>query len=311
MKAVIRRHISVVNSLIVLLSSLTLVIGGYFGLTSPVAFQKSNAIKAVDSLSKLSATNAKLLDVRLAISSIPYKLEGGPVNDVKPVDKYRKTIEEGKGNCSNMSFGMSYRLIQEDIDFQIVQILNPVGFLEGNGHTVLNVPYHLDGEARVGIVDMVEGGVPMNGSDFIDIEDLQRGGLSDFKVKPLNASKDLTSPYYDDLVDQGVIGVIDRDEVEGYFRFLSTVYIPLGNKRLEKMFYDGVSMVLGVFPTIYVDRSDYDLLFSKYPVRRFSAICLLWSIRGLAILLIYRILFATVVSLSNYGRDRRNVAVAN
>jgi hypothetical protein len=70
-------------------------------------------------------------------------------------------------------------------------------------------------------------------------------------------------------------------------------------------------MVLGVFPTIYVDRSDYDLLFSKYPVRRFSAICLLWSIRGLAILLIYRILFATVVSLSNYGRDRRNVAVAN
>ncbi len=68
------------------------------------------------------------------------------------------------------------------------------------------------------------------------------------------------------------------DEIARYFRFLETIYVPLGSERLEKHFYDGLALMLGFYPSIYVP--DFERLVEGREVEWLSYRSALWVLRS-------------------------------
>jgi hypothetical protein len=126
-------------------------LSGYFLTTSPVAFQKSAAIKFVEESKMVLSEPKGYIDIQKILYQIPYK-KGGIGYEVQPKQRYSKTIQNGYGNCSNLAFGLAYYLNQQNHEYQIIHLLPPNNFLKGGGHTVINTPYLIKGKKTYGIV---------------------------------------------------------------------------------------------------------------------------------------------------------------
>jgi len=215
--------------------------------SDPIAFQKLNTIVPADGFEAL-----QLPDTPVGVVDIIEKapIRRGPVATVDPAKKYRLTILEGAGNCSERAFGLAWKLRQSEVDLQIVHLLPQRGFVLGIGHSVIRIPYEDRGHTRVGLVDLLEGGLPTSNGEPLDIEDLTRGSISDFEIRPLTRLQDKESPYYGDFLDNVSIGYIPAREIDHYFHFIERVYVPLGNDRLEKILYDGLALIAGALPNI-------------------------------------------------------------
>lgn len=220
----------------------------------PVAFQKVAVIErgVGDSAPGAVAVGASL-DVDSVIGGIPYALEERMVWDVEPRSKYRRTILEGAGNCSNLVFGLAYHLEASSVDYQIVHIMHPETFLDGDGHTVIRTHFRHAGIEQIGLVDVREAALPRSGGRFLDVADLRAGPVSEFAMEKVVERPDRSSFYYASYLADAAIGVIPASEVRRYFRFVETLYVPFGSRRLEKYVYDGLAVMLGFYPTIYVE----------------------------------------------------------
>jgi len=236
-----------------------LIISGYFVIRSPLAFQKSVVIKASD-IDELLYVGNNGIDIEKLIGAIPYK-NGGMIYEIEPELKFNKTIIKGYGNCSNLSYGLAFYLGKLNHKYNIIAFLHRNDFLDGVGHVVVQTTYKLEGENHSGIIDLLEGGLPKNGEKFLDLKDLIRGDMDNVLIMPFNDDKDDLSPYYGEFLNNSIIGVITYKEVEEYFDFLKSIYLPLGNKKLEKYIYDGIAILTGKYPYIYVNNTDYNILF--------------------------------------------------
>lgn len=255
----------------------------------PFAFQKTNAVVPAVSFADIQGAPGKdALDVETLVGAIPYQ-PGTTVNTVLPEEKYRRTIIEGEGSCSQQSFGLAYELDRRGIDFQIIPILRVDNFLSGDGHTVLRTRYQYGGAERVGVVDLIEGGLPRSADRLLDVDDLQRGAVSEFSLLSLSDQKDSTSGVYGGFLDETVVTYISSDEAADYFRFLETVYVPLGNERIEKFVYDGLAIVLGAYPAIRAPQ--YDRLFRDHAGERALYIAVLWIFRSALVIVPLIVLF--------------------
>ncbi len=267
---------------------LFLIIALIAAVLKPVGLQKCNAVipETSDDHQFIPAT-ITALDVKKVFSSIPYK----PAHEVKmvysvmPAEKYRKTILEGDGNCSNQVFGLAYFLIKNKIDYQIIHIMPCDSFLKGEGHTVINTLFRFDGKDHIGIVDVLEKGIPGTEGRILTRKDLMQGAIHKFSLVPLNNNEDNKSPYYGNVLNNAVVGYIQADEVARYFSFIESVYLPLGSEKAEKYIYDGLSILLGCYPHIFVSKSDYKRLFLNHGKERFFFICALWLFRSAVIAL--------------------------
>lgn len=265
--------------------ALSIALGGYFFATFPGAYKTCTTIKFVDEPPRMVPRNTdSSVDIRNVIAKIPYQAHPAIVYVPKPELKYQQTIVDGRGNCSNMSFGMSYRLLRDRCDFQIVHILSPNKFLKGVGHTVLNMPYQLDGESRHGIVDVFNAGLPTSDREPITIDQLRSGKLTQPDIVLLNSVRVPQMSFYESFLDSSALAVIEDEEVDDYFKFMDSVYFSVGNTKIEKYFYETIAFTLGKYPNLYVANSDYDQLFSgsnKYI--RYMALALTWSFRFLIV----------------------------
>jgi len=273
--------------LTIILLSVVMLLSGYFMATSPVAFQKSTAIKFVKESELMLSEPESYIDIQEILHKIPYKKNASMVYEVQPKQKYSKTIKNGDGNCSNLAFGLAYFLRKQNHEYQIVHLLPPDGFLNGQGHTVVNTPYVINGKSNYGIVDVLEGGLPQVNDLFIDINSLRKASFSSPSILSLNPNKDSKSPYYGEFLNNSIIGIIKSKEVNEYFNFIDTIYIPLGNKKAEKMLYDGLSIVFGYYPYIYVLKNDSDVLFQDNKDTRIFSNVLLISIRTFLFLFVF------------------------
>ena len=104
----------------------------------------------------------------------------------------------------------------------------------------------------VGLVDVLEGGLPQRARLPIDVEQLTEGAIADFSIRSLNAKKDDASDFYADLLQRSTVGWIASADVQRYFTFLQRVHVPLGSAKLEKWLYDGAAVLLGFYPPIHV-----------------------------------------------------------
>lgn len=220
---------------------------------APQAFQKANtSLPAAQGIPDL--TSHAPLDISDVISRIPYR--GGEVWAVEPSRKYQATIGEGRGNCASKTLGLAYHLGQSEIDFQIIDLIHPATFLNGYGHTLLRVAYRHEGQTMVGLVDMLEGGLPLGADGYLDVADLARGPIPDVRIDPLHERKDDEARYFGEFLDGVILAYRSAAEVNEYHDFVETFFVPLGNERLEKYVYDGLSLLFGKLPSLYVGSYD-------------------------------------------------------
>jgi hypothetical protein len=216
----------------------------------PVAFQKANSIVPVQAVEPLRSD--KSLDVATRLATIPYRSGGdGQVWTVEPRARYRETILAGRGNCSNLAFGFAYELRGRGLDYQVIHLF-PEDFLAGSGHTVVRTRYRYERIDQVGVVDLLEGGLPASAGRPLDVEDLTHGPVPSFSVVALNAEHDQRSVYYGAFLRDARVGFISARDMGAYFRFIEAVYVPLGSRQLEKYLYDGLAVLAGAYPKIQV-----------------------------------------------------------
>ncbi len=261
---------------------------------SLVAFQKAAMLAPVDTMDVFLTGSAESSrsapDVRQLLEPIPYR-DSGSIFDVLPQDRFHKTIKTGRGNCSNLSFGMAFLLLQRSYAFQVVHIIPYDGLFSGTGHTVLDMSYIIDGVTHRGLVDILEGGLPRVKDSFIDLPTLLKKHLDQPAILPLNVRKDVESAYYGNFLEGSAVGVVPRDEIARYFSFINRIYIPLGNKRLERIIYSGVAIVFGYYPHSYVSQEDYARLFAGKSYLIWAAQALIWLLRLIPLLLLFSLLF--------------------
>ena len=283
------RYQPVFRNLLLVVVMLTAALTAYFLSISVIAFQKAAIIVPVDKLQAFpNSADTRLQsafpDVRQLLGAIPYQ-SGKAIYDILPRDRYDKTIKNGYGNCSNLSFGMAVYLLRHNYDFRIVHILPYDDFLTGNGHTLLEMPYLLDGASRIGLVDIMEGGLPQVVDDvFIDFSMLQQKHLNAPSILPLNSRKDGGSPYYEGFLNNSAVGIAPGEEIARYFDFIDKLYIDLGNKRLERIIFSGIAIVADYYPHTYVAREDYARLFAGKMQVVWAARTLVWLFRLIPLL---------------------------
>jgi hypothetical protein len=249
------------------------------------SFQKVVTIAPVSALPTLQLPAVAGPDMRALITAIPYA-DSRTVYDILPGVRYQRTIEQGLGNCSNLAFGLAYWLNGHDHDYQVVHFIPPESFVLGQGHTVLNMPFVLDGAAQLGLVDLLEGGIPLMHGQPVTLAQLQRRPLHEVSVLPLNPRMDAGSDYYGDFLSDAVIGVVPAASVQRYFRFIEAVYVPLGNRKLERILFGGLAVLVGQFPETLVLRNEYERLYVAHPLLFTTAPLLLWLMRLLPFLLV-------------------------
>lgn len=259
----------------------TVLVGAFFSI-SMISFQKAAMIVPVTEfppeLDESRELTSQVPDIEALVARIPYQ-NGRAILDILPRERFYKTIESGYGNCSNLSFGMAYLLLQRGYRFQIVHLIPYNGFLIGNGHTLLNMPYQLNGQPREGLVDVMEGGLPVNGGNYLDLSGLQSKHLIDTTIFPLNSRKDNRSIYYGEFLDNAAVGIVNQNDIARYFSFVEYIYFPLGSKRLERIVFSGVAIVFGYFPPTYVTTQEYSKLYAEYSYLPKAAQLLLWLLR--------------------------------
>jgi hypothetical protein len=245
-------------------------------LVNPVGFLKSVSItERPGPVPKLST--AATADVSRLLAAIPYQTSPQTLYTIHPEKRYQEAMLAGKGNCSNLVLGAAYFLSGKHIPYQVIHLLPRNGLLNGRGHTLLRMPYRLNGEKAVALVDVFEGGVPVLNGTRMDLDDLTPANAANLAILPLNTRKDNRSPFYAESLTAGTIGHTPSREVERYFQFVQAVYLPLGNRYFEKLWYDGLAVVLGVYPQIYV--ASAERTFADYAIEHRLNTAALWLIR--------------------------------
>lgn len=251
---------------------------------SPIAFQRASAIiSAPEPVIDWSA-ESPVLDIRRVIGAIPYR-SSETIYEVLPQRLYERSILGGRGNCANKVRGLTVHLARAGIPFQRIDIAPTDGFLFGKGHVLLRTKYELDGEVRVGIIDVLEGSLLSIGGELVDLPRFRTAKPFTIDMVPLNVRADRTSDYYGTFLQESVIATTPPGDTRRYFAFIEAVYVPLGSPRFERIFYNGLAVLAGVFPRLCVSETDYGRLFGDKMYIVHSAAVLRWSLRGVVVLI--------------------------
>lgn len=268
--------------------------GVFLAAKYPVAFQKVNSIEVVqEGLACTPPTTQRNFDVEEVIGGIPYAQDPTDVFSILPRVKYEKTIEEGNGNCSNLVFGMSYALLLSGVDFRIVHLM-PDDFLLGAGHTVIRVPMERKGKSFVGILDILNAGIPVSTDVPVDLPALRK--TPKISIASLNPLRMPQQVYYQPaFLNSTVNGCIDSQQVQIYFSFLDRYYVPIGSERLEKYLYDGLAVFAGAYPSIRVSPQSFETLFGQRMWVYYGFKSALWLFRILALLMPLALFFELII----------------
>jgi len=213
----------------------------------PFLFQKLNTLRPAPGIPALRASEP--VDVEALMRPVP--LHGRPVRNVHPETRWRRTLVEGGGNCSQISFGLAYHLSRIGVDYQIIHMLTSEGLALGQGHTVVRLRYRLDGATGVGLLDASFGVMLHGAKGVLDVEDVENAPVPGWDELALNDAARFPD-YDDDFLTEAVIGYVPKADVDRYYAFLDRVYRPLGSDIFEKYVFDGMALVFGVLPRVWV-----------------------------------------------------------
>lgn len=275
----------------------------YFVATEPVGYQKLMSLRVGSVPEPDWAAQDAPFDADRVIGAIPYR-GSSMLALVLPADLYAATILEGLGNCANKVRGLSYYLEQRDLQFQRIDLLPVDGYLRGSGHVLIRTRYLHNGEDRVGLIDVLDGGVPSRSGIPLDLAELRESPPFTVSITPLNVRCDRQSDYYGTFLESVVFATVDSKEIRSFFRWLESVYVPFGDPRIERVVYNAIAIVLMRFPSSYVSQEDYDKLVNPNWGAMLIAQAMTWSVRVLLALLP---LFC-VLKVLQRARSRKRVA---
>jgi len=250
---------------------------------SPIAFQRATAIVVAPEPVIDWDADTPVLDAKRVIGAIPYR-SAETLYEVLPERLYEQAILGGRGNCANKVRGLTVYLNRAGIPFQRVDFAITDGFLFGKGHVVIRTKFELDGKVRVGLIDVLEGSVLQIQGEPIDLPRLRRAEPFTIDMRPLNLRADGSSDYYGTFLSSSVITTTPPGDTRRYFQFIEAVYVPLGLPRFERIFYNGLAVLAGVFPRLCVSQEGYDRLFEGRMHVVYGASMLLWSLRLIVVL---------------------------
>ena len=168
--------------------------------------------------------------------------------------KYKNSIINGFGNCSNYSQSLIYELSNlKQKGFVFYLLYKDLSFLNGSGHAAVQIKYNNENI----IIDINEAGIPLNNKKYLSIKDLPSIASENLNQLKLNKVSDQFNQYFNkEIISQVEIGKIKQKELEDYFRFIENIYVALGNsnKKIEKIFYDSIALLFGFFPSTYVNK---------------------------------------------------------
>lgn len=230
----------------------------------PNRFQKFNSFRSFYEYKVPgNLVSINKLELESFVKKIPYKNKSEYVYSVYPEGKYEKTIINGYGDCSTMSFGAAYYILKNNIDFELIHFLPIDSLFKGGGHVVLRVPYNYNGESMVGIVDLAGGGLPSDGEKYLDVLDLKVMNPPFSLIRLNEKAPEYYKNYYkSDYLKKVYFGFTPSNEVDTYFKFINKFYISLGNEKVEKLIYDGLAILVGKYYSIYVD-NDFIAIFNN------------------------------------------------
>jgi hypothetical protein len=260
--------------------------------SNPLIFQKMNTLRRAERVPDLD-TGGGYVDVAALLGGIPFSSE--LVWNVDPATRHRRTIVEGGGTCSQMCFGLAYQLDRDGIDYQIIHLLTTDGMGQGEGHTVIRLPFRLDGVEHVGLVDVSFGSILTGDVGILDVDDVASPPVEGWGHLPLNQAARFPD-YHDDFLVDSVVGYIPPSEVRRYYDFIERVYFSFGADKPEKYLFDGLALLLGQLPEVYVP--EYDRLLAS---RRTT----LWLHRGALAVLRSALLVVPALLLFELLRRRR------
>ena len=249
-----------------------------------VAARSQTAFKTIAALTDepLPAFEARdAVDIASIVRAIPDRGVAGTSDTVyaaHPAKRYQRSVVEGLGNCSNLVKGLTWGLLRDGHEFEVVFLFPLETFLDGQGHTVLRARLALPEGPRVGLADVAAAAIPRVGARVLDVGDLA-GAVPAVHLDPLRAESEDWTPYYRaGFLGDLAIGRTSSAATRRWYRFVDAIYVDLGlPEKLEKILYVGIGVVLGVFPPIHVD--DLGLLRSRHPYEFAQMNAALWGMR--------------------------------
>ena len=272
-----------------LLVSGFILIGFIGAVRVPLLFKYAEILVVVESLQlersvtlSPSMLENDVLKLNQLAFQIPFVPGSQQINDMSFEDKFQRSVVKGDGNCSNHIGSISWYLLSElDTDeFNIVHFLPEQSFIEGFGHSVLDAG---------GIYDIFEGGVWVHpDGSIVTLRDIVSSSpLSDrqkFQMRRLNTNRgNKTRNYVSEILDGNFIGVTPAKSYSQYVQFIDSIYVPFRNKKIEKYFYDGIAMVFGRLPVVYVE-AGLEQLVGRYVLPIKLAKLWIFSVRAMMIL---------------------------
>lgn len=278
-----------VNFLLQRACVLVLLVGvaNFWGFSSPNAFPKCCSIVEVDALpDRLPDPLRPVLDVRRLLSSIPYGSAGSAPSSwiIDPDRRVEFVIGTGGGDCATKSRALARVLQRSSIPYDLVFIMDASEAETGAGHTVVECPVELDASRGLAVVDMLNAAVPSIDGRFLSVDDLLQHRALGVELEPLHQGCRVDGRYYGDSLSRSVIGLSRCEELNRYFDFMASAYVPLGSERLEKVVFILSALVLGVYPDVYMTSEDVRRLDDWLRFEITLAHAMIWAARLLVTL---------------------------
>jgi hypothetical protein len=246
-------------------------------------------------------SESRVFQAESVIGSIPYR-GSESLAIVLPSQLYEATILNGLGNCANKCRGLSYYLEQRNMKFERIELLPVENFIRGSGHVLIQAKYLYRGEERVGLIDMLEGGLPAKDGVPIDLEQLRTARPFTVDIVPLNVRCDRQSDYYGTFLETTAIAVARSEEIRDYFRWVEKIHFSTGNPRLERFLCNASAIVVGKFPLLHVSEEDLARLIAPNFKTYLMAQSMTWATRALLVLLP---LLVALIALRGFLRRSR------
>jgi len=268
------RALSVVatGAVLVLLASLVI------AAQAPVSFK---TIAALTESPLPTFESRRPVDIAAIVGAIPDRGAEGTADMVyaaHPAERYQRSVVEGYGNCSNLVKGLSWGLLRDGHDFEVVYLFPLETFLRGQGHTILRANLALPEGPRIALVDVAAAAIPRDAGRALDVRDFS-GSVPAIFLDPLRPeSEDWTFFYTPQFLGDAVIGRSSSAETARWFRVLDAIYLDFGlPEKLDKIIYVGIGTVLGELPRIHVE--NIAAMSSRHPVQFAVMTAALWGMR--------------------------------
>lgn len=291
---------------------LLLGVANFWGCSSPNAFLKCASIEIVSSYPEIECDVAAF-DPRPTLELIPNHSDESETGiwGIDPDQRVKLVLETGMGNCAVKSRALGRILQTLGIPYQIVWIMNTDEARSGVGHTIVRCPIRQGSAINVGIVDMLEGGIPRSDGRLLDLKDLQlHEPIRAFRVEALTMHDDASSEYYGTALKHSVIAISRGSDFNRYFDFLKLTYVNTGVPRLEKLVYTVGSTILGIYPMVLITSDEMARFDTWFRVEVAIARTMIWAVRVLTLMLIIdSSMFAVRVISAARDRARFQTAV--